>query len=176
VRLNSKDGYEIGTFAGGCFWGTELHFQRVEGVIATCVGYTQGRTDKPLYKEVCSGSSGHTEAVQVIFDPAICGYATLCETLFGTIDATLVDRVGNDVGTQYRHGIYPHSPAQKEAAAAAAAKEQKHYRRPIVTEIKEAKVFWPAEEYHQQYLEKGGRFGATQSAAKGCTEKVRCYG
>jgi len=96
----------------GCFWGTELHFQRVPGVIATCVGYTQGNVEKPTYNEVCSGSTGHTEGIQVIFDPKECKYTTLCETLLKTVDATLLNQVGNDRGTQYRHGIYPHTDEQ----------------------------------------------------------------
>lgn len=102
VPSKSKDGWEVATFAGGCFWGTELHYQRIPGVIATCVGYTQGRTSKPTYEQVCSGTTGHTEACQVIFDPAICSYDALCTKLFDTIDPTAVDRVGNDWGTQAR--------------------------------------------------------------------------
>jgi len=112
VPVKSKDGWEVATFAGGCFWGTELHFQRVPGVIATCVGYTQGNVEKPTYNEVCSGSTGHTEGIQVIFDPKECKYTTLCETLLKTVDATLLNQVGNDRGTQYRHGIYPHTDEQ----------------------------------------------------------------
>jgi len=176
VPLKSKDGWEIASFAGGCFWGTEIHFQRVPGVIATCVGYTQGKNRKPTYNEVCSGSTGHTEGIQVIFDPKACNYATLCETLFKTIDASLLNQVGNDRGTQYRHGIYPHSDEQMKIATACVAAEQKKYRKPIVTEVKKTQIFWPAEQYHQQYLEKGGRFGEGQSTEKGCSDRVRCYG
>lgn len=176
VPTHSNDGFEIATFAGGCFWGTELHFQRLPGVIATCVGYTHGRIERPTYEAVCSGSTGHTEGVQVAFDPAEVDYATLCRTLFKTIDATLLNQVGNDRGTQYRHGIYPHSDAQLAAAHEAVAEEQKKYRSPIVSEVARAAVFWPAEELHQQYLQKGGRAGNAQSVAKGCQDFVRCYG
>ena len=176
VPTKSKDGWEVATFAGGCFWGTELHFQRVPGVITTCVGYTQGKLSKPDYNSVCGGATGHTEGVQVVFDPSACDYATLCRTLLKTIDATLPNQVGGDRGTQYRHGIYPHSEAQQAAALACLEAEQARYSRKIVTEVKPAAVFWPAEEYHQQYLEKGGRFGQAQSTEKGCADKVRCYG
>lgn len=158
----------------GCFWGTELHFQRTPGVIATCVGYTQGSVDAPNYQQVCAGTTGHTEATQLIFDPEVVAYETLCAKLFSTIpDATQLNRVGNDRGTQYRHGIYTHTPAQAEKARAALETEQKqrYFETPIVTEVKPAGVFWPAEGYHQRYLEKGG-----QSAAKDAQEIVRCYG
>lgn len=139
----SRDGYEVATFAGearmasllhtpnssphvcpdtdagGCFWGTELHFQRMEGVVATCVGYTQGRLEVPSYDEVCSGRTGHTEAVQLIFDPKETSYRKLCEKLLSIIDPTALNRVGNDVGTQYRHGIYFHSEEQRQASRTA---------------------------------------------------------
>jgi len=175
VSALSKDGrYEVATFAGGCFWGTELHFQRIPGVVATCVGYTQGSVEAPSYEQTCSGTTGHTEATQLIYDPEVCRYEQLCETLFKTIapDATALNRKGNDRGTQYRHGIYYHTPAQAEAAARVFESEQRMYGdEPIVTELKPAMVFWPAEDYHQRYLEKGG-----QSAAKSARESVRCYG
>lgn len=175
VSAVSKDGkYEVATFAGGCFWGTELYFQRIPGVIATCVGYTQGSVETPGYEQVCSGATGHTEATQLIYDPEVCTYEQLCATLFKSIapDATALNRKGNDRGTQYRHGIYFHTPAQEAAAARVFESEQRMYgAEPIVTELKPAMVFWPAEGYHQQYLEKGG-----QSAAKNARESVRCYG
>lgn len=156
VSALSKDGrYEVATFAGGCFWGTELHFQRIPGVIATCVGYTQGANDAPTYEQVCSGTTGHTEATQLIYDPEVVSYEQLCAKLFQTIapDATALNRKGNDRGTQYRHGIYTHTPAQAEAAARAFESEQKMYGdAPIVTELKPATVFWPAEGYHRALL------------------------
>ena len=111
VRETSKDGLALATFAGGCFWGTELHYMRMPGVVATCVGYTQGNLEQPTYAEVCSGSSGHTEACQIVYDPAVCSYEALCAKLFETIDPTVRNRVGNDVGTQYRTGIYTVRPA-----------------------------------------------------------------
>ena len=127
---------------------------------------------------MCTASTGHTEAVQVLYDPKVVSYTRLCKILFGRIDPTLPERVGNDVGPQYRHGVYTHSKEQ--------AKQAKEYfdsmaqllppSRPIVTELKPATIFWPAESYHQQYLKKGGRLGSPQSAEKGNTETIRCYG
>lgn len=176
MPVKSKGGYEVATFAGGCFWGTELHFQRLPGVIATCVGYTQGAEEKPTYDQVCSGKTGHTEGIQLIFDPKQCSYAQLCDTILKTVDPALVNRVGGDYGTQYRHGIYPHSESQLEVAKQAMDALQRKMSRKIVTELKPATLFWPAEEFHQRYLQKGGRFGRAQNAGKGATEEVRCYG
>jgi len=168
---NEKHIYHVATLAGGCFWGTELHYQRIPGVMATCVGYTQGSIPKPTYEQVCSGSTGHTEGVQLIYDPAVVSYERLVHQLLDTIDPTLLNRVGNDRGTQYRHGVYPHTTEQAETAARVLQEAQADYDRPIVTEVRPAAGFWPAENTHQRYLEKRG-----QSAAKNCQEKVRCYG
>jgi len=171
VPTKTKDGYEVATFAGGCFWGTELHYQRLPGVVRTCVGYTQGDVEKPTYSEVCTGGTKHTEAIFLCFDPAVCSYEALCEKLLSTVDPTALNRVGNDRGTQYRHGIYPHTDAQAAVAKRVLAAEQGQQSRPVVTEMKRAAVFWPAEPYHQRYLEKGG-----QSAEENAPERVRCYG
>ena len=106
VPTRSKDGrYEVATFAGGCFWGTELHFQRLPGVAATCVGYTQGANAKPTYEQVCSGSTGHTEGIQLVYDPALISYEELCKKLLSTVDATKKNRVGNDRGTRVSRPI-----------------------------------------------------------------------
>ena len=173
IPTRSKDGrYEVATFAGGCFWGTELHFQRLPGVIATCVGYTQGAVERPTYAQVCDGTTGHTEGLQLIFDPDCISYEALCDKLLSTVDPTALNRVGNDMGTQYRHGLYPHSAGQDAAARRCVERVQATVSpRRVVTEIKPAAVFWPAEGYHQRYLQKGG-----QDASKGSAEKVRCYG
>jgi len=171
VPTQSPDGFEVATFAGGCFWGTELHFQRIPGVVATCVGYTQGGVPAPTYEQVCSGTTGHTEALQLLFDPSECSYESLCAKLLSTVDPTARNRVGNDRGTQYRHGIYSHTPEQAEAARRALELEQAKQSAPVVTEMLPARVFYPAENYHQRYLQKGG-----QNAAKNAPEKVRCYG
>jgi peptide-methionine (S)-S-oxide reductase len=169
----AEDGsvYQVATFAGGCFWGTELRYQRQVGVIATAVGYTQGNVDKPNYEQVCSGSTGHTEGIQLIYDPSVVSYERLVNILLDSVDPTQLNRVGNDRGTQYRHGIYPHTDEQMTTARARIESRQSQYTSPIVTEVKQAEVFWPAENYHQRYLEKGG-----QSAEKNCDERIRCYG
>ena len=123
------------------------------------------------YEEVCSGQTGHTEAVQIHFDPSVVTYNELLTVLWDRMNPTTLNMQGNDVGTQYRSGIYYHSEAQKAAATASRDREQKKYTRAIVTEILPAAEWYPAEKYHQQYLEKGG-----QCARKGDLTAVRCYG
>jgi peptide-methionine (S)-S-oxide reductase len=162
---------KLATFAGGCFWGLELAYQRVPGVAYTAVGYTHGNMEAPNYELVCSGSTGHTEAVMVYYDPKECSYNQLIDVFFNRVDPTQVNRQGNDRGTQYRTGVYFHTPEQEQLAKAKFEEVAKNYRQPIATELKAAKPFWPAERYHQQYLEKGG-----QNAEKGATERIRCYG
>jgi len=162
---------ELATFAGGCFWGTELRFQRMPGVLATSPGYIAGDVSRANYDDVCTGTTGHAECVQMVFDPKETTYQALMDEHFKTHDSTTKDRQGGDVGPQYRSGVYYHNEEQKKLA------EEKCASIPgCTTEIQEAGVFTPAEEYHQKYLEKGGRFGRSQSAAKGCTDPVRCYG
>ncbi len=172
----SQSHLELATFAGGCFWGLELAFQRVIGVEYTVVGYTQGRETCPNYEQVGAGNTGHTEAVCVYFDPTILSYKELVEVFLKRIDPTTVNGQGRDFGKQYRTGIYYHSESQKTLAHQALGKVQSKYSKPIATECRTAMPFWPAEAYHQQYLEKGGRFGAPQSAEKNCLEEIRCYG
>ncbi|KAK4427027.1 Peptide methionine sulfoxide reductase [Sesamum alatum] len=170
-------GLELAQFAAGCFWGVELRFQRVEGVVKTEVGYSQGHLDNPNYKLVCSGSTNHAEVVRVQFDPKICPYTTLLDVFWARHDPTTLNRQGNDVGTQYRSGIYYYNERQAELARESLEAKQKEFKdKKIVTEILPAKTFYRAEEYHQQYLEKGGRNGLKQSAAKGCNDPIRCYG
>ncbi|ETV78199.1 peptide-methionine (S)-S-oxide reductase [Aphanomyces astaci] len=173
---------DVATFAAGCFWGVELHFQRVPGVLVTRVGYTNGHTLNPTYKDICRGDTGHAEAVQVTFDSAIVPYKDLLEKFWSIHDPTTLNQQKNDVGTQYRSGIYYHNDEQKALAEASKATQQTHLHatallpriissRDIVTEIEPAGVFYPAEDYHQQYLQKGG-----QCAKKGTTDSIRCYG
>jgi len=179
VKAVSKDGYSIATFGGGCFWGVELAFARVPGVIATSVGYAQGKLEHPGYELVCTGATGHTEVVQLTYDPKKIEFKELVRVLFTRINPSLNDQVGNDRGTQYRHGVYYHTPQQKADAEAVfeQIKGQMGAGAPFYTELQPAEVYYPAEEYHQQYLwEKGGRGGSPQSAAKGCTDTIRCYG
>lgn len=173
----TPEGHEFATFAGGCFWGIQLHMDRVPGVLETSVGYTQGRIERPSYEEVCSGRSGHTEALMVLYDPREVSYKALINAVLEKVDPTQENGQGYDIGTQYRSGIYYFTPEQQAIAVEVLGKEgQRRHPQRIHMEIEAARVFWPAEEYHQKYLEKGGRYGAAQSAAKGCSDPIRCYG
>jgi len=138
--------------AGGCFWGVEAYFSRLEGVLRTSVGYANGKTAHPSYKEIAS--TGHAETVQVTYDPVKISLRELLQHFFKIIDPTSKNRQGNDVGTQYRTGIYSNDPADLETARAVLAEEQKKYDRPIVTEVLPLDNYYLAEEYHQAYLEK----------------------
>jgi len=146
------------TFAAGCFWGVEAEFRALKGVKSTTVGYIGGATDSPTYKDVCTDRTGHAEAVEVEYDPAQISYDQLLNAFWNLHDPTTVNRQGPDVGTQYRSAIFYHDAAQEAAAKASRDREAAsgHFEKPIVTEIKPAPKFWPAEEYHQQYLEKRG--------------------
>lgn len=145
----------VATLAAGCFWGVEAAFRRIPGVGDVVVGYTGGTTEHPGYQEVCSGTTGHAEAVRVEFDPEAVPYERLLEVFFTIHDPTQRNRQGPDVGTQYRSAIFFHSPEQE--AAARQAVERLAMDRPVATEIVAAGPFWPAEEYHQRYLEKRNR-------------------
>ena len=144
------------TFAAGCFWGVEAAFRKVDGVVRTAVGYTGGTVEHPSYRQVCTGRTGHAEAVQVEYDPAQVSYDDLLEVFWSNHDPTTRDRQGWDVGTQYRSAIFFEGAEQEVAARRSLARAQERFRRPIVTEITPASAFWPAEEYHQRYLEKKG--------------------
>ncbi len=146
-------------FAAGCFWGVEVAYRRVPGVTATRVGYTGGDEANPSYESVCTGQTGHAEAVEVTFDPARTGYDDLLEVFWAVHDPTQADRQGLDVGSQYRSAIFTHGPEQQAAARASMARlgAAKTYPGEIVTEIAPAGPFYMAEDYHQQYLEKRGR-------------------
>lgn len=168
VDGNEKSVFEVATFALGCFWGGELAFMRQPGVVSTMVGYTQGEKEDPSYEEVCSGSTGHTEGIQIVYNPQEVSFDELVELAMERLGDSKfkLNQVGNDRGTQYRHGIYYHNDSQKEVAQSAIFTIPN-----CVTECKPATVFYPAEEYHQQYLLKGG-----QSAKKNDKETIRCYG
>ena len=148
---------EKATFAAGCFWGVEVDFRNTPGVTDVRVGYTGGQAERPTYEQVCSGATGHAEAVEVTFDPDEVSYGELVDAFWGFHDPTQVNRQGWDVGTQYRSAIFTHTPEQAEAAVESKARAQARVARPIATEIADATTFWPAEEYHQQYLVKHGR-------------------
>ncbi|HAC62327.1 MAG TPA: peptide-methionine (S)-S-oxide reductase [Cyanothece sp. UBA12306] len=152
------DGLETAMFGLGCFWGAERKFWQLEGVYTTAVGYAAGVTPNPNYREVCSGLTGHNEVVLVVFDPKIISYEELLKVFWESHDPTQGMRQGNDVGTQYRSGIYVYSREQKKAAEASCEVYQKALNKAgyetITTEILEAPEFYYAEDYHQQYLAK----------------------
>lgn len=172
-----QPGLELAQFGAGCFWGVELAFQRLEGVVKTEVGYSQGHVPDPTYQMVCSGTTNHVEVVRVQFDPNLCPYTNLLYLFWSRHDPTTLNRQAGDVGTQYRSGIYYYNDNQaRTAQESKEAKQAEMKGQKIVTEILPAKRFYRAEEYHQQYLEKGGRFGQKQSTSKGCNDPIRCYG
>ncbi len=146
------------TFAAGCFWGVEAAFRKAPGVVATAVGYTGGTTPNATYKQVCSGTTGHAEAVEVFFDPAVTSFEKLLELFWSIHDPTTRNRQGPDIGTQYRSAIFYHGAAQKAAAQASKEKLEASgkFKGPVVTEITPAAAFNRAEDYHQRYVEKKG--------------------
>jgi peptide-methionine (S)-S-oxide reductase len=147
------------TFGAGCFWGVEAAFRQVDGVTDAAVGYLGGTMDNPTYRDVCTGSTGHAEVVEVHYDPAKVSYEQLVDRFWSLHDPTTLNRQGPDIGTQYRSAIFYHDDEQKQAALASKEAQQAsgRFRRPIVTEITPASTFYRAEEYHQRYLEKQGR-------------------
>jgi peptide-methionine (S)-S-oxide reductase len=144
------------TFGAGCFWQVEAVFRQTDGVIATRVGYLGGTVERPSYEQVCTDRTGHAEVVEVDFDPERISYDELLDVFWGLHDPTQRNRQGPDVGTQYRSAIFFHGPGQEEEALASRARWQSRVRKPIATEITPATQFWPAEDYHQRYLEKRG--------------------
>ena len=147
---------EVATFAAGCFWGVESSFRRLPGVVDVVVGYTGGTADNPSYEQVCSGRTGHAEAVQIQFDPSQISYSQLVDAFWKVHDPTTLNRQGPDFGTQYRSAIFTQSEVQSMEAKVSMEAAQAQFRDPIVTQIEPAGPFWPAEEYHQRYFEKKG--------------------
>ncbi len=146
------------TFAAGCFWGVETAFREIPGVIDVAVGYTGGSLQNPTYEQVCTGRTGHAEAVEVEFDPGKVSYEDLLDVLWRSHDPTTPNRQGPDVGTQYRSAVFYHSPEQRAAALASKEKLEAsgRLRAPVVSEITEAGPFYRAEEHHQRYFERRG--------------------
>jgi len=145
---------EKATFAAGCFWGVEATFEKKEGVEKTIVGYTGGKTNNPTYNQVCTGNTGHAEAVELTYDPKKITYKQLLEIFWSSHDPTQKNRQGPDIGTQYRSAIFYHNEEQKIIAEQ--SKKEKDFDAKIQTEIMPAREFYPAEEYHQKYLRKRG--------------------
>ena len=151
----------VATLAGGCFWCTEAVFAELEGVLEVTSGYTGGHVPNPSYEEVCEGTSGHAEGVQVRFDPSVIGYRELLEVFFATHDPTTKDRQGADVGSQYRSAVFVHDAEQRESAEAliTALDAEGIFGAPIVTEVVDAAVFYPAEAYHQRFYANNPSYG-----------------
>jgi peptide-methionine (S)-S-oxide reductase len=149
------------TFGAGCFWGVEAAFRQLDGVTATRVGYSGGKTENPTYEDVCSHTTGHAEVVEVTYDPERISYDDLLATFWAKHDSTQLNRQGWDIGDQYRSAIFFHDEEQQEAALRSKAAEQTHHAQPVVTQIEPAQTFYEAEDYHQQYLEKRGRATCT---------------
>lgn len=149
---------EKATFAAGCFWGVEEAFYDEIGVVSTRVGYTGGTTEEPTYQQVCSGDTGHAEAVEVVFDPAVISYEQLLKLFWHAHDPTQVNRQGPDIGTQYRSAVFYHTEEQRQKAEISrdALDQSGRYQRSVATEIVPAGIFWQAEEYHQKYHKKNG--------------------
>ena len=148
--------HEIATLAGGCFWCVEAVFDDVIGVDSVESGYTGGTVADPTYKQVCGGDTGHAEAIRIAFDPDVIGYDDILDIFFHIHDPTQLNRQGNDVGSQYRSAIFPHSPAQAEAARKAIERAQADWDTPIVTTIEAEAPWYVAEDYHQEYFEREG--------------------
>jgi peptide-methionine (S)-S-oxide reductase len=147
---------EIATFAAGCFWGVEAAFRQVPGVLDAVSGYTGGHFENPTYRDVCSDTTGHAEAVEVTYDPSRVSYERLLDAFWMMHDPTQVNRQGPDIGTQYRSAIFTHSAEQARAACASVEKQRALRQHPIATQIVDASTFWRAEDYHQRYFERHG--------------------
>ena len=163
------------TFAGGCFWCTEAVYAQLKGVKGVTSGYIGGQVPNPTYKDVCTGMTGHAEAIEIEYDPAVVSFEKLLEVFFATHDPTTLNRQGADVGTQYRSGVFYHDDAQKRAAEEVIAKldAAKVFPRKIVTEVTKASTFYPAEGYHQDYFAKNPADRYCNAVAAPKVEKVR---
>ena len=152
----SHQDMEKATFSGGCFWCMQAIFDQVKGVISTAVGYTGGHKETPSYEEVCSGKTGHTEAIEILYDPSQVTYEELLDIFWKNIEPTMLNRQFVDFGTQYNTAIFYHNEEQKHLAEASKEKLEKsgEFYKPIVTEIQPASIFYKAEEYHQHYYKK----------------------
>jgi peptide-methionine (S)-S-oxide reductase len=147
---------ETAVFAGGCFWCTEAVFDRLRGVHSVESGYTGGHVERPTYKQVCAGDTGHAEAIRIEFDPAQIPYADLIDIFFATHDPTQLNRQGNDVGPQYRSAVFPQHAAQEAEVKAAIARAQADWPQPVVTTVEPAAPWYVAEQEHQEYYDRIG--------------------
>ncbi len=177
ITMEIQKDREIATFGNGCFWCTEAVFSELKGVEKVVSGYTGGSVKNPSYKEVCTGTTGHAEALQIIYDPAIIGYEDLLEIFFATHNPTTLNRQGGDVGTQYRSEIFYHSEDQKAKAEnyIDLITKEKLYADPIVTKVSPAVIFYNAEEYHKDYYANNQSQGYCQMVIAPKLEKLRKY-
>ena len=169
--MSTTNSTGLATFGGGCFWCTEAIFQMLPGVKSVTSGYAGGQTKDPTYKEVCEGTTGHAEVIQVEFDPGKISYEKLLETFWEAHDPTTLNRQGNDYGTQYRSIILYHSPAQKMAAEKSKADAQKDFSQPIVTEIVPLTTFYKGEAYHQDFYRNNPNQGYCRAIIRPKVEK-----
>ena len=172
---NNHQGKQLATFGAGCFWCIEACFQDLKGVISVVPGYAGGHTDKPTYKEICTGQTGHAEVAQVVFDPSVISYEELLEAFWFVHDPTQLNRQGNDIGTQYRSVIFYHNEAQKTAALKYLQKLEAEnvWDKPIVTQIVEINNYFEAEDYHHNYYENNPGNPYCQSVVRPKVEKFR---
>ena len=173
--INSTDTIEVATFGNGCFWCTEAVFSKLNGVISVESGYSGGEMINPDYKSVCSGTTGHAECLQIKFNPNIISFTDLLEVFWKTHDPTTLNRQGGDVGTQYRSVIFYHNDIQKRESEAYKFQLDQSgiYNNPIVTEISAAAIFYPAENYHQDYFENNGSNPYCQLVVRPKVEKFK---
>ncbi|SFN42539.1 peptide-methionine (S)-S-oxide reductase [Izhakiella capsodis] len=148
---------EYAVLAGGCFWCTEAVYKQIDGVLSVESGYTGGHTENPTYREVCSGETGHAEAIRIGFDASKIAYSDLLDIFFAIHDPTQLNRQGNDIGTQYRSAIFPQNASQRQAAEDALQRAQADYSDPLVTAIEPASIWYAAEGYHQDYWQGEGQ-------------------
>jgi len=177
VKIKVKEGMEVATFAGGCFWCTEAVFLEIKGIEKVLSGYIGGKIKNPTYKEICTGETGHAEAIQITFNPNEVAYEDLLEVFFGTHDPTTLNRQGADVGTQYRSEIFYYSEAQKIKAEnyIQLLEKEKLYDNKIVTKVSSATEFYYAEDYHQNYYNQNSSQGYCQMVIAPKLEKLRKY-
>lgn len=173
--MNGQDKMETATLGAGCFWCVDAVFTELNGVSSVLPGYTGGKVKNPTYKEVCNGTTGHAEVAQIAFDPNVISFAEILEVFWMTHDPTTLNRQGNDVGTQYRSAIFYHSEQQKKEAEYYLKKleEEKVYPDPIVTEIVPFEVFYPAENYHNDYYENNPDQGYCRFVIRPKVEKFK---
>lgn len=174
LNLDGHDNLEIATVAGGCFWCTEAAFERIEGVVDVISGYSGGEEQYPSYKDVCDRLTGHTESINVYFDPNVIDYETILDVLFTAHDPTQLNRQGNDIGPQYRSEIFYHNDDQKRIAEGKieSLTEAKKYSKPIVTLVTAYKDFWVAEGYHQNFYELNPNQGYVYAVSRPKVNKV----